>query len=704
MYIQGKKIASYACTSELKGSSGKTQCAIGTFCHEFGHVLGLPDWYDTSENNKYTIGDWSIMSSGNYNNKSRTPPSYNAYERFYLGWLKPQQLMNEGMYQLAPLTLNNEAYLIATSTHNLEQKNPNPSEFFILENRQQVGWDEPYMPGTGMLVWHVDYSAYKWNQNTANVKDPMGLHLEEAKGRRNTAAMTDPYPGTGNVTSFIPKLHNGTMLEDQPIFNIEQVGNDIYFVYKSSGENNIEATPDTISFLVHKQVNGKSIDWFAVPIHIYGEHINPSEHISVSTGSGNFYITTSDSVMQTEANREWKHTFILENAIRPDSTLDTIFYACYKINRFTCAEEKGLITISSWSNHLTIPLIGNAPLLSNITTPTIEAETDITPYAFAINWSAVSDAMYYDIEAYQSSAGDTTFVQDFEDFDNIDAIHKQGWESTTTSITSSTKKDGQYALYLKRTDDQIITQAYPAPVTKISIWLEAIRADVDSIGKLQIEGSSDGKQWNTIETIFINRRTKDKTCSYDIDKKNGYVLFRLTYINLGGQGIALDAWEATVSEKITYLYAEHPITIPIVQNASNYRFIFNNLMPNCTYQYQIRCSDGGIGCKEVVTPYSEIRSVTTLDGADPESNRLTIGIMSYDVASRVIYIPQFKEDYSLLVFDITGRMIWSTEVKDGQCMVQLPDTYFIKGHVYIAKYMATNKMTRDAKWVKFIYK
>lgn len=52
----GKYLATYACTSEYSGASGTRRASIGTFCHEFGHVLGLPDLYDTGYSH-YTVAD-----------------------------------------------------------------------------------------------------------------------------------------------------------------------------------------------------------------------------------------------------------------------------------------------------------------------------------------------------------------------------------------------------------------------------------------------------------------------------------------------------------------------------------------------------------------------------------------------------------------------------------------------------------------------
>ena len=87
----GKKIVGYLVISEYRGSGGKQQAGIGTYCHEFGHALGLPDLYDTQNSSRYTVGTWDIMCSGSYNNNGCTPPSYSAFERFAMGWLTALQ-------------------------------------------------------------------------------------------------------------------------------------------------------------------------------------------------------------------------------------------------------------------------------------------------------------------------------------------------------------------------------------------------------------------------------------------------------------------------------------------------------------------------------------------------------------------------------------------------------------------------------------
>ena len=108
---------------------------IGTFCHEFSHVLGLPDLYVTDYNaTQKTMGNWDILDAGPYNNNGNTPPLYSAYEQFFMGWLTPTVISDTGTYSLQPLTQAQQAYLIcAGGSHNLVGNNPNPTTFYLLE-------------------------------------------------------------------------------------------------------------------------------------------------------------------------------------------------------------------------------------------------------------------------------------------------------------------------------------------------------------------------------------------------------------------------------------------------------------------------------------------------------------------------------------------------------------------------------------------
>lgn len=150
--VDGVTTSSYACTSELRAASGTSMAGIGTYCHEFGHVLGLPDFYDTDgdENGAARgVGSFSLMSGGNYNNVGRTPPYLTIIERTLLGWRPDSfdELSEEGQYELGPVP-GNQSYVTLTG---------NDGEFFLYEFRQKDGWDAN-LPNSGLLIYHIDMS------------------------------------------------------------------------------------------------------------------------------------------------------------------------------------------------------------------------------------------------------------------------------------------------------------------------------------------------------------------------------------------------------------------------------------------------------------------------------------------------------------------------------------------------------------------
>lgn len=204
-FIDGKLLNTYACSCELSGSVGsETRDGIGAFCHEFSHVLGLPDLYPTNGAGHYTFGTWDLMDQGSYNNNSKTPPSYSAYERFFMGWLTPTYLSQSQNVTLGELQSTNQAYLISeTGSHNLDGEDPDPTLFYMLENRQQVGWDS-YLPGHGMLVTKIDYDPSSWLYNSVN-QDPANMRIDllEADGVASRFGDAgDTYPGSTSCREF----------------------------------------------------------------------------------------------------------------------------------------------------------------------------------------------------------------------------------------------------------------------------------------------------------------------------------------------------------------------------------------------------------------------------------------------------------------------------------------------------------------------
>ena len=187
--LDGKAVNRYACSCELYGISGTGLDGIGALCHEFGHVLGLPDIYNTFMSTQTQLGSWDVMDAGSYNNTSRTPPSYTAFERYSLGWMELTELDTPSdSVTIVEISQNNVGYRISTA---------NVNEFFTLENHQQVGWDK-YQAGRGLMIIHVIYDQGAWDNNIVNSGTTPRYDLIEADGTQGYDQATDLYPIPGN--------------------------------------------------------------------------------------------------------------------------------------------------------------------------------------------------------------------------------------------------------------------------------------------------------------------------------------------------------------------------------------------------------------------------------------------------------------------------------------------------------------------------
>lgn len=160
--LNGVTIDRYAVFNELEGNSNASTNidGIGTFCHEFGHCLGLPDFYHTGYGSVYGMSDWDIMDHGCYLNNGYTPAGYTSYERHFMGWMDLIDPVEDTCYVMAPLnTPEGTAVKVVNDA--------NPDEYYLLEYRTKAGWDE-YIAGEGIMVIHVDYDKEAWDNNNLN--------------------------------------------------------------------------------------------------------------------------------------------------------------------------------------------------------------------------------------------------------------------------------------------------------------------------------------------------------------------------------------------------------------------------------------------------------------------------------------------------------------------------------------------------------
>ena len=160
--LNGVTINKFAVFNELEGSNNNSTRidGIGTFCHEFSHCLGLPDFYPTNGGSAYGMNAWSLMAYGCYQDDGNTPVGYTSYERHYMGWMDLIDPVENTRYSMAPLNTDE-----GTAVKVVNDANPN--EYYLLEYRAKTDWDL-FLPADGILILHVDFNQMEWDENTPN--------------------------------------------------------------------------------------------------------------------------------------------------------------------------------------------------------------------------------------------------------------------------------------------------------------------------------------------------------------------------------------------------------------------------------------------------------------------------------------------------------------------------------------------------------
>jgi len=658
--FNGVSVSDYACTSELRSNTGQNMCGIGTFCHEFGHVLGLPDYYATNDAVQHTLSEWNIMDYGPYLNSGRTPPSYSAFDRFYLNWLVPTELKTGGDYSLDTLTTSNKAYLISQyGNHNLKGSNPSPVEFFTLENRQKKGWDT-YLPGHGMLITHIFYNNATWNANTVNNDAAaMGVDIVEADGIALSEASTidptlsgDPFPGTSKVTSYIPLLRNGTNIH-KPLAKIQEINGIIQFHFASNivltqnlqPFSTIQGTPSGIQTVT---VSGKKI----------------KDAININFSVGQHFEMKRD----TDPSTAWSKSVTLPTAA--DSTVSTTTIQIrYNpvVPSYTDTHLELLVLTTVGGDYADAGMSGNSTRGVYVVTPDATDATGTTFTGFAANWNPVFDAVGYYLTVYNIEDKESTIT---EGFDN-GLTAPVDWTITAKNISGSTVYSGTKtpSIQFSNNGEIVETEKYLIPATKLSFYIHSLGG---SNGRFLVEAQNDRNTWSKIDSIPITSTLFEKNKSYSFPETNAYDKFRFTYFK-GIGSVTFDDVTLSFTKQMNYILRDSWV--------ANTADSISNLIPNTTYSYKLKASDKSIHY-ENITGYSNTISVTTL--AYPTNHTL---IATKDGNGNIIVdLPSVGS--TLYVYNLLGQCI-KTIVPDRTTLqiTGLPrnQLYILKSNNLVAK-------------------
>ncbi len=145
--------------------------SFGVLCHEFGHLLGLPELYAPGGAPQEGIGVWGLMGQGTWLRRGQEPPQLCAWSKLTLGWVEVETIERSTRVVLPAVERVPRVVKIPVHPDRAE-------EYYLLENRARVGADRS-LPGEGLLVWHVDEGVTGFRTGQRDVTHKL-LHLVEA--------------------------------------------------------------------------------------------------------------------------------------------------------------------------------------------------------------------------------------------------------------------------------------------------------------------------------------------------------------------------------------------------------------------------------------------------------------------------------------------------------------------------------------------
>ena len=146
-------------TLGARNCAGNLPLEVNVFAHETGHVLGLPDYYDSSggilrEQRRWVVGCWEIMSAGSWGCGTGAkatvinPAHMGPHPKTILGWISPRVVVPEirpQQFELRPAHSSGDALRVRLSDN----------EYLLVEYRARQGFDAA-LPASGVLVYHVE--------------------------------------------------------------------------------------------------------------------------------------------------------------------------------------------------------------------------------------------------------------------------------------------------------------------------------------------------------------------------------------------------------------------------------------------------------------------------------------------------------------------------------------------------------------------
>lgn len=632
-YFDGVRLNHYACTNEIDLSD--TMDGIGTFVHEFSHVLGLPDLYATNYSNAFTPGSWSVLDEGPYNNNSRTPPCYSAFERLSLGWLEPLKIDRAANLKIPPIA-ENQAYYIPTERE---------EEYFILENRQQTGWDK-YIPYHGMLVWHIDYNENIWRYNTVNDrKDHQYVDLIEADNLKNSSSREgDPFPGKNNITEFTddtePAMRSWAGIGcGMPLSDIYESNGYIYLKVLG-GKNVVEAVealqPTDVG------IDSFTANWTAAADETYesilsvytastsenGHYVDGYENLNLGTG------VTSAHVENLVPGGEYRYSV----RMRDSSTL--------------------LESVAS--NEITVTLL---PPTFDYLTPRALAATEKHENGFTANWEPLEGADAYTLTVVRKEVGEAEALEC--GFDGGLKNLPSSW-STNSKLTYAA--DGYCgvdvpSLRFNSEGHYLEMKAPEGDVRGLEFWMRGVGTSDETALEIRILVNG---EWTILDQILVGNDAAGTNVKIEEEKiPYGAEAIRLMFHPNTKGSVAID------DVRLLYGGETNVITLPnhtALPAGAECKLAVNGLEHSTTYFYTVTAYSGGVASKAsneiVVTTTDDCGVETVCQVAASWKYDRTIGLLTIAGMQPGARIVATTPDAAITIAAIVGA--------DGTASLMLP--------------------------------
>lgn len=593
----GVKIGSYSCSCEARTST--TPAGIGTFVHEFGHVLGLVDHYSTTYGAASSVhpGYWDTMSNGSYNNNCHTPPLFSGFERAELGWMDYTDISDptDTVIRLPYLGDYNMAYRL--------QVDGNDDEYYVLENRQLSGWDA-YLPNHGMLIWHIDYDEEAWLDNTVNTDaSHQRVDLVEADGIASTSTYEgDAFPGTSAVTECDLYTWDGDLLAGiQGISERATTAGETVISFILAGADMALDAPLSVS-LSDITDESMTVEWTGVTDAVY-------YLLTVAYGDG-------DTLTAVDGYDGLK--LAADSLTAADGMLSYDITALEAETQYAVSVTAGIGDILSdtvTAYAVTDKLYFYKRVPQNI------SFSDVTSTGFTAHWDAVDDADAYVVDLCIREV-DADAVDDGYDFASRASGMPDLWYCNNILWISSSGNYGESAPALVlNTDGTYLRIAYAD--TRLSSLVFWHKASASGAGTLYID-VCDGGEWTVCDSVTPT--VTDTVSTFDFEMCDSV---RIRFARDGGRVYIDDVVVGCHAVSVTAVDGYDGLDVGNVDSCS-----FDGLEAGGTYGFSVTALSGD---EQSLT--SDVMYVTLSDDASGISRTATAatsGRQVYDLQGRRI--------------------------------------------------------------------